>query len=45
MGQSANMTHFVAFFISFQNIVTLKLPFGANRVIGDSKNYYLLVTV
>jgi hypothetical protein len=25
------MAHFVAFFISFQNIVTLKLPFGANR--------------
>jgi hypothetical protein len=31
MGQSANIAHFVAFFISFQNIVTLKLHFGANR--------------
>jgi hypothetical protein len=31
MGQSANIPHFVAFFISIQNIVTLKLPFGANR--------------
>jgi hypothetical protein len=25
MGQSANMAHFVAFFIIFQDIVTLKL--------------------
>jgi hypothetical protein len=31
MDQSANMAHFVAFFISFQNIVTFNLPFGANR--------------
>jgi hypothetical protein len=31
IGQSANMSHFVAFFINFQNIITLKLPFGANR--------------
>jgi hypothetical protein len=45
MGQSANMAHFVAFFISFQNIVTLKLPFGATGVIGDSNNYNLIVTV
>jgi hypothetical protein len=44
MGQSANMAHFVVFFIRFQNIVTMKLPFEANRVIGDSKDY-LLVTV
>jgi hypothetical protein len=31
MGQTANIAHFVAFFISFQNIVTLKLPVGANK--------------
>ena len=31
MGQSANMARFEAFFISFQNILTLKLSFGANR--------------
>jgi hypothetical protein len=31
MGQSTNISHVVAFFISFQDIVTLKLPFGANR--------------
>jgi hypothetical protein len=45
MGPSANMTHFVAFVISFQDIVAFKLPFGANWVIDDSKDYYLLVTV
>jgi hypothetical protein len=38
MGQSANMAHFVAFFICFQNIVTLKLLFGANRVYSCFKN-------
>jgi hypothetical protein len=31
MGQSANMSHVVAFFISSQNILTLKLPYRANR--------------
>jgi hypothetical protein len=31
MGQSADIAHFVAFFISFQNIVTLKLPFGGKQ--------------
>jgi hypothetical protein len=31
LGQSANMAHVVAFFKSFQDIVTLKLPFGANK--------------
>jgi hypothetical protein len=45
MGQRANMSHVVAFFISFQNILILKLPFGQTGVIDDSKNYYLLVTV
>jgi hypothetical protein len=43
MGQSAIIAHFVAFFISFQNILTLKL--GQTGVIGESKTYYLLVTV
>jgi hypothetical protein len=38
MGQSANMAHFVAFSICFQNIVTLKLLFGANRVYSCFKN-------
>jgi hypothetical protein len=45
MGQSANMAQFVAFFISFQDIVTLKLFLGQTGVIGDSKDYYLLETV
>jgi hypothetical protein len=39
MGQNANMAHVVAFFISFQNNVTVKLPFWANTgIIGDSKD-------
>jgi hypothetical protein len=46
MGQSSNMAHFVAFYVSFQNIVTLKLPFGANRFYWWFKRlYYLLVRV
>jgi hypothetical protein len=39
------MAHFVALFISVQNIVTFKLPFGATGVIGDSNDCYLLVTI
>jgi hypothetical protein len=31
MGQSANITHFVVLFISFQNVETFKLPFEAHR--------------
>jgi hypothetical protein len=31
MGQSANMDHFVAFVISFQDIVALKLPFWGKQ--------------
>jgi hypothetical protein len=45
MGQRANMTHFVVFFISFQDIVTLKLPLGQTGIIGDSNDYYLVVRV
>jgi hypothetical protein len=39
------MAHVVAYFISFQNIVTLKLPFGEIGIIGNSKDYYLMVNV
>jgi hypothetical protein len=39
------MSHFVAFSNSFQDIVTFKLPFGANRGFGDLKNYNLLVSL
>jgi hypothetical protein len=31
IGQSANIAYFAVFVISFQNIVTMKLPFGANN--------------
>jgi hypothetical protein len=39
MDQSANIVHFVALFISFQNIVTLKLPAGQTGIVRDSKDY------
>ena len=37
-GQSANMAHFVVCSISFHNVVTLRLPFGATGIVSDSND-------